>query len=145
MTNANWQPFREPLRATLTRTITIAIVAGGIVALLSGGLSRWPILALLMLWPAMGGHWIDLFFLNWLRPRLPASRGVQRLARLAIWFAGGVVLALAMQLTARLIHDRWRIPWLTWARAGVIFIAIELIAHAGLHRRGRPSFYDGRG
>jgi len=55
------------------------------------------------------------------------------------------MLALGMQVTARLILDRRQMPWLTWARAGAIFIGIELIAHAALHRRGRPSFYDGRG
>jgi hypothetical protein len=140
-----WEPFREPLRVTLARTVTIAAVAGRIVAIWAGGLSRWPVLTLLMLWPALGGHWVDVLFRNAIAPRLSASRGVQRLARLAVWFGGGILLAMGMQLTASLILQRGGMTWLTWARAGALFVAIELVAHAGLHRRGRPNFYDGRG
>jgi hypothetical protein len=141
----NWQPHREPLRVTLTRTLSIAIVAGAIVATWSGGLRSWPVLSLLMLWPAFGGHWIDVLFLNALRPRLPQSRLIQRLARLAVWFAGGVVLALGVQLTARVLLEQSRMTWLTWSRAGALFVAIELIAHAALFMLGRPNFYNGLG
>src|SRR6185369_16862966 len=79
---ADWQPYREPLRVTLTRTIGIAIVAGAIASSWLGGIRRWPILVVLMLWPAFGGHWVDLLFLNWLRPRLPSGRAVQVAARI---------------------------------------------------------------
>jgi hypothetical protein len=40
---------------------------------------------------------------------------------------------------------QWRLDWLTWVGAGAAFVAIELVAHAGLHVRGRPSFYNGLG
>src|SRR4051812_18163045 len=93
----------EPIRVTLTRTVSIAVVAGGVIAMARGNLQRWPALSLLMLWPSFGGHWIDLFFLDVLRPHLPESRPMQGLARLAVWFAGGIVLAAGVQLTARLL------------------------------------------
>ena len=141
----DWQPFREPLRTTLTRTIGIAVIAGGVVALSSGNVRRWPVVALLMLWPAVGGHWIELIFLNGLRSRLPTSPTLHRIARVAVWFAGGVVLAAGMQLTARTLLGRSQLLWLTWAVAGGGFVAIELLAHAGLHLRGRPSFYNALG
>jgi hypothetical protein len=140
-----WQPFREPLRVTLTRTLSIAIVAGAIVALTSGRLRLWPAVSLLMLWPAVGGHWIDLFFLNGIRPRLPKRRAIQLPARITVWFVGGIVLAVGVQLTARLLSADSRLTWLTWATAGAVFVAVELVAHAGLHLRGRPSFYNGLG
>src|SRR6185436_8356079 len=95
-----WLPFREPLRVTLTRTVAIALVAGFIVAQWWGGLARWPVASAVMLWPSFGGHWIELWFLNWLRPRLSDNRGVQIAARLAVWFIGGIALALGMRLTA---------------------------------------------
>src|SRR5437867_13433944 len=96
-----WQPYREPLRVTLVRTITMALVLGALLARLwGGGLRRWPIATLLMLWPSFGGHWVEIFFLNWLRPRLSSSRAVQVAARLAVWFVGGAFLALGMILTA---------------------------------------------
>lgn len=140
-----WQPYREPLRVTLTRTVSIALVAGAMVTLPAGGFKRWPVVTLLMLWPAFGGHWIDLLFLNGLRPRLPERRTIQLLARIAVWFAGGIVLAAGVKLTTRILFDRPGLAWLTWAIAGAAFVAIELVAHAALHLRGRPSFYNGLG
>src|SRR5471030_2522361 len=99
---APWQPYREPLRTTLLRTILIAVVAGAVLAHWSGR-SRWPIkwplATLVMLWPSFGGHWVELWYLNWLRPRIAAARPVQIIARLAVWFVGGVGLGLGMVLT----------------------------------------------
>jgi hypothetical protein len=142
---APWQPFREPLRTTLLRTGTIALVAGGVLARGWGGLRRWPITTLLMLWPSFGGHWVELWFLNWLRPRISAARGVQIIARVMVWFVGGVALALGMALTAYALAafppSRWPALWL----GGFALIAIELVAQLFLLFRGRPSFYDGRG
>jgi hypothetical protein len=105
----------------------------------------WLIGVLLMLWPSFGGHWVDLWFLNWLRPRIPPTRASQVAARLAVWFVGGTVLALGMCLTAMaLVHfrpARWPSLWL----GGLAFIGIELIAQIALQLRGRPSFFNGRG
>jgi len=140
-----WQPYREPLRVTLTRTVSIALIAGALVSLGTGSLKRWPVMSLLVLWPSFGGHWIDLLYLNVLRPRLPASHTIQRTARIAVWFAGGILLAIGVQLTLRILVGRAPLVWLTWAVAGALFVAIELVAHAGLHLRGRPSFYNGLG
>jgi hypothetical protein len=142
---AEWRRFREPLRVTLTRTLSIALVAGGIVALTRGNLQRWPAFSLLMLWPAIGGHWVDLFFLNVLRPHVPVRRATQLIARLVVWFAGGIILAAGVQLTARVLFEHSRLVSLTWATAGASFVVIELVAHTALHLRGRPSFYNGMG
>ena len=146
MTSSPWQPYREPLRVTLTRTISIALIASLLVIRpLGGGVVGWLIGVLLMLWPSFGGHWVDLWFLNWLRPRISAARAAQVAARLAVWFVGGIGLALGMCLTAMvLIHfqpARWPPLWL----GGLAFIGIELVAQLVLHLRGRPSFFNGRG
>src|SRR5438034_11043719 len=97
-----WQPYREPLRVTLLRTGTIAVVVGALLARpwREGGLARWPMATLLVLWPALGGHFVEVWFLNWLRPRLPDARAVQVGARIGVWFVGGIGLALGMRLTA---------------------------------------------
>ena len=141
----DWQTFREPLPATLARTFGIAIVAGAIAAALSGRFRYWPIFSLVMLWPSFGGHWLEVFFLNGIRPRLSAVPAVQRGARLLAWFIGGIVLVFGARLTATLLLARPSIEWLTWATAGAAFVAVELIAHAALQLRGRSSFYNGRG
>jgi hypothetical protein len=98
-----------------------------------------------MLWPALGGHWVEVGFLNSLRPRLPDSRVAQVVARVAAWFVGGAVLALGMMMTARALNFAGFVPRQTWWVGGVAFIGIELIAHAVLQLRGRPSFYNRRG
>lgn len=140
-----WQPYREPLRTTLLRTITIAVIAGLLLARFRFGMSHWPMAILLVLWPSFGGHWVDLFFLNWLRPRIPAGRGAQIAARLATWFVGGTALALGMALTAMALAGFGTEQWPAWWFGGAGFIAVELVAQLVLQLRGLPSFFNGRG
>jgi hypothetical protein len=145
MTEPTFVPFREPLRTTLTRTFLIALVAGAIVSLRNGGLRGWPIATILMLWPSFGGHWLEYWYLNWLRPRLSPMRAMQVIARLATWFVGGIVLAVGLAFTALALTGSRPIPWHLWWAAGLAMIAIELAVHAFVGRRGRPNFFDGRG
>ena len=140
-----WQPYDEPLRVTLVRTVGIAAVAGAVLASSSRGHVRWPVASALMLWPSFGGHWIELWFLNWLRPRLSAHRTTQIAARLAVWFIGGVGLALGMWLTAVAVIGARRPAGASWWLAGLAFIGIEIVAQLVLQLRGRPSFFNGRG
>jgi hypothetical protein len=97
---SQWQPYREPLRITILRTGMIAIVVGAVLARWWGGLVRWPMAALLVLWPSFRGHWVEVWFLNWLRPRLSNARGSQAAVRIGVWFVGGIGLAIGMGLTA---------------------------------------------
>jgi hypothetical protein len=138
---SSWQPFREPLRTTLVRTVSIAVVVGALLARSWGGLAWWPLATLLVLWPSFGGHWVDLWFLNWLRPRLSADRVVQAGARIAVWYVGGIGLALGMGLTAMALANYPPSKWPKWWVGGFAFIGVELIAQLGLYLRGRPSFY----
>jgi hypothetical protein len=138
------QPYHEPLRSTLLRTGLIALGIGAVLAWRTEGLSRWPMLTLLALWPSLGGHFVEILFLNVLRPRLPVSRAVQLPARIAIWFAAGIVFALCMTLTASALTGVERRHFPIWI-AGCAFIGIELVAHLVLQLRGCPSFYNGRG
>jgi hypothetical protein len=143
----HWQPYQEPLRVTLTRTLAIAAALGALIAFSprGGGLRSWPAGTVVALWPALGGHFVELLFLNVLRPKLPPSRGVQMMARLWVWFVGGCVLAVGMLVTARLLHRPFPLRWESWWMAGAAFIVVELVAHLGMQLTGRPNFYDGRG
>jgi hypothetical protein len=130
------------------RTGTIALVVGAVLARWWGGLARWPMATLLALWPSLGGHWVELWFLNWLRPRLSDVRPVQVGARVGVWFVGGAGLALGMALTAMALGGFRSAQWSAWRTAwlgGLAFIGIELVVHLALQLRGRPSFYNGRG
>jgi hypothetical protein len=144
MTN-HWQPYREPLRITILRTGTIAIILGAVLARFRGGLAGWPIATLLALWLSFGGHWVEVWFLNWLRPRISSARGVQVAARLGVWFAGGTGLAVGMGLTAMALVRFRPAHWPAWWLGGLAFTGIELVAHLVLQLRGRPNFYNGRG
>src|SRR5258708_4677715 len=140
-----WQPYREPLRVTLVRTGTIALVVGAVLARWWGGLAGWPMATLLVLWPSFGGHWLELWFLNWLRPRLSIARAVQVGARVGVWFVGGAGLGLGMGLTAMALAGFRPAQWPAWWLGGLAFIGIELVVQLVLQLRGRPTFYNGRG
>jgi hypothetical protein len=129
----------------MLRTGTIAIVAGAVFAGLWGGLAFWPVAALLALWPSFGGHWVEVWFLNWLRPRLSIARGLQVGARIGVWFIGGTGLATGMGLTAMALTGFRTAHLSAWWLGGVAFIGIELVIHLVLQLRGRPSLYNGRG
>jgi len=107
---STFQPYRESLRTTLTRTIAIAVVVGFVFAMRWHGsaslATRWAVASILFLWPSFGGHWVELWFLNWLRPRLPEGRHVQIAARLAVWFVAGVAIGTAMWLTGTALLGR---------------------------------------
>jgi len=138
----HFQPVREPLTTTLLRTGLIALAVGVFLAYRWGALARWPLASLLVLWFSLGGHWVEVWFLNWLRPRLSPARPVQVAARVATWLIGGTGLALGMMATTQLLHGPPSAPWYL---GGPAFIGLELAVHRFLQLRGRPSFYDGRG
>jgi len=140
---SQWQPVKEPLRVTVARAVAIAVVVSGAIALVSRKWFVFPQLTVLVLWPSFGGHWVELWFLNWLRPRISPGPIVQLTIRVLVWFAGGSLLALGMRLMAAFFQ--WRSPqWLTWWLGGAAFIGIELVMHLFLQFRGQPSFYNGR-
>ena len=146
MMTSQWPPFQEPLRTTLIRTGTLALLLGALlVRLWGGGLARLPVATLLMLWPSFGGHWVELWFLNWLRPRLSAARAAQVAARVAVWFVGGCGLAIGMRLTAMAFGEFQRARWPAWWIGGLAFIGLELVAQLASQLRGGPSFFNGRG
>jgi hypothetical protein len=130
---------------TLTRTVGIAVIAGAALASRWGGLARWPLTSVVMLWPSLGGHYVELAYLHVVRPRLSESRAVHVLARIAVWFIGGALMLVGMRFTALALHAPRHLPLSAWWIGGLVFIGVELVAHLALHARGRPSFYTGRG
>ena len=138
---SGWKPYTEPVHTTAMRTLGIALVGGLLFARFSIGLRHLPLAIGMVMWFSLGGHFVELFFLNWLRPRLPAARGIQLAARVAMWFAGGVLLGYGAYQTA--VFAGLYVTWLLWWMTGIAFIAVELVAHIPLQLRGRPSFYNG--
>ena len=146
-------PIQEPLRETALRALRIAIIVGSICALVRHrgrvlaphAITTWVVTALLGLWIAFAGHWVEVFYLNWLRQRLPRERPAQIMARLAFWFLGGIAITGGMALV-RPVEATLRLQFAPWWASGILFIGLELFVHMfALQLRGKPSFYNGKG
>ncbi len=141
--SAPWTPFTEPLGQTLRRNLAVAAGVGLGFALGKGNLRLFVPCSVLALWFTLGGHYVEILFLNGLRPLVPSGRVSQVALRLITWFVGGAILYLCISATARLLPVKVPNPsW--WWRGGLLFIGIELIAHAVMAARRLPNFYDGR-
>jgi hypothetical protein len=138
--NTNWIPFREPVGRTLARNIAIALVVGAALAVWKHDVRLVLPFSALAMWFSLGGHYVEIIFLNGIRPRIPSARLTQLLARLAAWFAGGAILYLFMAATAHVLLTHPPRFGLWWS-GGLFFIGVELIAHAVLALRGSSSFY----
>jgi len=155
---ARFQRYREPLRATMVRTVSIALVLGTIGSIVQLGrvpgsfadAYAWLVLVVSVLWFSLGGHWVELAYLNGLRPRIARMPDrVLILVRLGIWLFGGTLLVLGMVTTYSVMTvGRW--PGEAAVRGallygGAIFAMLELGPHAVLSLLGRPSFWNLRG
>jgi hypothetical protein len=143
-TSSRWSRMDEPFRLTLARNVAICVVVGVLVSLLRHDFRLFLPVAVLALWPSLGGHFIELAFLNVLRPRISQGRLTQAVVRMLVWAASGVLLYLCMAATARLLAIEI-LPLDLWWCGCVLFIGIEIAVHAVLAIRGLSSFYDGRG
>jgi hypothetical protein len=138
-----WIPVQEPFRRTLARNVGLAAVVGFALALQRQNLRLLPPLAILALWFSLGGHYVELAFLNGVRPRIASGRLPQLAWRVVVWFVGGAILFLLMATTARVLPIR-PLPFRLWWYGGCALIGVELLVHAGLALRGAPNFYSGR-
>jgi len=137
-----WQSYHEPLHVTLVRTGLVGLVLGLIVARLQSQRASWPQWTAFALWFSFGGHWVELFFLNWLRPRLAAARWAHITGRLLTWLVGGTVLMLGARISAlALSAQAMRLP--PWWLGGPVFVGLELLVHALPQLRRQPNFYNG--
>lgn len=155
---ARFMPCRERLATTLTRTILIALVVASVLTVVrlrhvpsSMAESRFALALLVSVaWISVGGHWVELFYLNVLRPRRAHWPDASlALLRLTVWLIGGTILALAAITTHSLVATAHppRPPQLITALkfGGPLFVGVELIVHTLLALKGRPSFWNRRG
>ena len=139
-----WTPFREPLWRTVRRNALIALAVGAVVSALKHNVRLLVPYSVLALWFSLGGHYVEVLFLNRIRPRIGGGRTAQVAARVVVWYLGGIVLFLAITATAQALPLR-RPALAFWWLAGLLFIAVELVAHTVLAVRDQPNFYGGGG
>src|SRR5438105_7770866 len=94
--NTSASQFEEPLRRTLARNVALAASVGVVLAVQRHSLRLVLPIAVLALWFSLGGHYVEVAFLNGLRARISKGRLTQVALRLLVWFAGGVVLYVLM-------------------------------------------------
>jgi hypothetical protein len=137
-----WQSYEEPLYATLVRTGLIGLAVGLVTARVQHHPASWPQWTAFALWFSFGGHWVEIFFLNWLRPRLASAWWAQITGRLLTWMIGGTLLMIGARITVlSLSAQSPHLP--PWWLGGPAFVGLELFVHALPPLRGRATFYDG--
>jgi hypothetical protein len=136
--------FREPIARTLARNVTIAAVVGSVLAFRTHDAGLFVPFSVLVLWFSLGGHYVEVLFLNGLRPRIAPARLAQISARVAVWFVGGAILFVLMAATARVLPVRPP-SFQSWWFGALGLIGIELLAHAVLAVCRLPNFYSGSG
>jgi hypothetical protein len=153
-----FKPFHESLLATVVRTGSIAIIVASIVTVIrlhhapisSVQWHNWLALAVFVGWITFGGHWVEIAYLNGLRPKIaPWSDAALVCVRLAIWLAGGAILFLCAIVSLRLLIAS-ELPdsphaFKALLQGGPIFVVVELCAHTFLLLTRRPSFWNFRG
>ena len=135
--------FVEPFRRTLARNVALAAAVGTVLALQRRDLKLLLPATILAMWFSLGGHYVELAFLNHTRFRVGQGRLTQALLRLLVWSCGGALLYGGMAATARALAIG--APPLRLWLGSVLLVGIELIVHVVLAVRGLPNFYDGRG
>ncbi|MGH7569630.1 MAG: hypothetical protein ACREL9_11825 [Gemmatimonadales bacterium] len=134
---------REPFLTALTRNALLAVLLGVVflVTLPRSDTLAWDYVDVFTLafCFAFLGYYVEVLLL-----KVPGiDTGAGRLVRMLGWFAGGlwcyVVGRYLWILYGRHVAE---LPGLIWG--GVFFVALQLLLHAGLDRRGVPNFYRQR-
>src|SRR5215831_12767976 len=104
--STNATKVREPLFRTLARNVTIAAVVGSVLAFRTHDAGLFVPFSVLVLWFSLGGHYVEVLFLNGICPRIASARLARVSARLAVWFTGGAILFVLMAATVRVLPVR---------------------------------------
>jgi len=136
--------MEEPLHRTLARNVTIAASVAAVFTLVRHDFKSFLPVAALALWPSLGGHFVELLFVNGIRDRIPQGHLVQAVVRLLVWYVGGILLYVCMAATSRALPIR-PLPTGLWYYGGLLFVGLQLIVHVILAIRGLRSSHNGRG
>jgi hypothetical protein len=137
-------PGAEPWTATARRTVGLALIISLAIAASRRSVQSTPIIFITAMWFTLGGHFVELFFLRIVRPRINPAIVAQFVTRVATWFVGGVVIAAEAKASWVLLTE-WNAPSWPWWAGGVAFVFIEWVTHTMLRLAGRPSVFNGRG
>lgn len=141
-------PYREPWPATCIRTFAIAFFIATAMTLViprTGGYARfWLATYAAVLWFPLGGHYVELIYLNGLRMRWGWIHRRRTVTRIVWWFLGGLPLGVGCWWTFAAFgyEPGFELPF-WWGMP--FFVLAEVVVHGVLALRGSPNFWNGRG
>ena len=150
--------YRESVAATVIRTGGIAIIVATLVTVArlrhlpasSAEWYGWLVLVVFVGWFSFGGHWVELAYLNGIRPKIAHwSDPSLVFIRLGVWLIGGAILYLGA-VASRSVMTAGELPgqadlFKVLLYGGPVFAVIELFPHTFLQLSGKPSFWNFRG
>ena len=141
------RPYRETLFVTLRRTLLIGL---GISLVLTpfmrderALLDAWWRVYLAVLWFPLGGHYVELGYLNGWRMKSAWVRRQKYVSRVLYWIVGGLPLGAAFLWTLHVLGARFPLDLPLWWGMP-FFPAVECVIHLVLTVLGRPSFWNAR-
>ena len=88
------------------------------------------------------GHWIELFFINVIKFRLPKNIYVLYIVRICYWFVSSILLFLISNTIRELLVSNSR-QLGNWWFFGFLYIGVQLLMYAIMQIRLKKSFYNG--
>lgn len=88
------------------------------------------------------GHWLELFFINVIKFRLPRNIYVLYIVRVCYWFVSSILLFLIANAIRELLVSNSRQLGNCWS-FGFLYIGVQLLMYAIMHIRLKKSFYNG--
>ncbi len=138
-----FEEIDEPLRVTLSRTLTIAVVVGVVASFATHNIRMGFAIGLGALWPSVGGHWIELLWLNLIRKRLKPKVPILVALRLIYWWAWGFVIIFPAFYTIHVIAPSLP-PMPSPLLGGFGFLFVEMLLHGIFAMNHRPNAFDAR-
>ncbi len=141
----NTQPFTQIITGSIVTTTVIAAI------LVLTGIFPWHEKTKFeifgIIWPAIfcivfGGHWLELFFVNYLKFVLPQNIFLLYIVRIGYWFLCSIPLFLLASFVIQLLTNDQKQLGHWWA-FGFLYIGIEMLMYGIMQVRSKKSFYNG--
>jgi len=141
----NTESFVQTLIRTILTTTIIAVIINWLHLFPSGGKSK--LILFEIIWSAvfcivLGGHWLELVFINRIKFALPKNILLLYFIRIVYWFLCSIPLFLMANLITNLFSYKAGVPGHWWT-FGFLYIGIQLLMHIIMHIRFKKSFYNG--
>ena len=139
----------ESFIQTIMRTIITATIIASILTLFgiipytgNSKLAAFGIMWLAVYCIVFGGHWLELFFINYVKFIIPGNILLLYSVRIFYWFFSAIPLFALANLAINLTSEKTMLMGKWWT-LGLIYIGIQLIINAIMQLRMKKSFYNG--